>query len=613
MIAHETIEAVKSRVAVGEIVGETVQLKQRGSSLIGLCPFHSEKSPSFHVRESYYHCFGCGVSGNVISFVMETQGLNFPDAVTLLAERAGIEVKRTGKSESIGQARDTKVLYEIMDQALSYYQLLLKKSDSVVIEYIKKRGLTKQTIKDFGVGFVPIGWRGLTEHLTKKKYDIELLIKSGLVKRGTSGEPYDTFRGRLIFPVHISGSKIAGFGGRVIPALYSEEELATAPKYLNSPETLIYEKKRILYGLPQAFAAIRASRTVYVVEGYMDVIGFAQVGIRNVVATCGTALTADHVKRLSGLARRVVIVFDADSAGKQAAGRAFELFLNVGVDVSAIFLPEGEDPDSLAASYREKTQPFLESLERRTLLSCRMENYLRDYAALSFATIGAVAKGKVAAELSGLFTRVDNAVERGELVRQAAAKLGVSEQSFESLANPQENLRLPTSAKTVEVVGPGAEAAVDILPHLDRQILCAVMVNRHSLPGAVLSDAILCEGLHPATLRFIFGLEEILSQADKSEPQQKEEILALLKVFGPSWLEQWRKAYDMARDKEVDLNLLFEQCRESVVRIKLKKNRDLIMVQIRDEGTLEEAERMQLFNDQLSLEQRSRGVPQVSK
>jgi DNA primase len=353
MIPQEFIQSLLGRVDIVDVVDRHVKLKKAGANFSACCPFHNEKTPSFTVSPSkqFYHCFGCGAHGNAIGFLMEYSGLAYPEAIRSLAETVGMPVPETQARHDPQRASQAPGLAARMMEALGYYRAQLKKSP-VAIDYLKGRGLSGEVAARYGLGFAPDGWQNLEavfpDYATAELKDTGLVIDSepGEGPGEKRSRRYDRFRNRVMFPILDSRGNVIGFGGRVI----GEGE----PKYLNSPETPLFEKGRELYGLYQARRAIRDANQVIVVEGYMDVVALAQHGVENAVATLGTATTPIHVTKLLRLADNVVFCFDGDAAGRKAAWRALEVSLPVLTDgklVSFLFLPERDDPDSFV---REK-------------------------------------------------------------------------------------------------------------------------------------------------------------------------------------------------------------------------------------------------------------------
>ena len=345
MIPQEFIQSLLGRADIVDVIDRFVKLRKAGANFQALCPFHNEKSPSFSVSPSkqFYHCFGCGAHGNAIGFLMEYSGLAYPEAIRQLAEQYGLEVPETRATYEKSAAAQAPGLVQRMNEALAYYRAELKKSKPA-IDYLKGRGLTGEVAARYGLGYAPDGWQNLEavwpDYATAELKDTGLVIDSD-PEEGRKSRRYDRFRHRVMFPILDSRGHVIGFGGRVIGA--------GEPKYLNSPETPLFEKGRELYGLYQARRAIRDANRVIVVEGYMDVVALAQMGVENAVATLGTATTPVHVGKLLKLADNVVFCFDGDAAGRKAAWRALEVSLPVLADgklVSFLFLPPEDDPDT---------------------------------------------------------------------------------------------------------------------------------------------------------------------------------------------------------------------------------------------------------------------------
>ena len=342
-IPREFIDELLARLDVVEVINRRVPLKKAGKDFKACCPFHNEKTPSFTVSrpKQFYHCFGCGVSGTAITFLMEFEHLSFPEAVEELAGEAGLEVPDTGPARS--GDNPTLPLLEILGEASRYYkdQLRSHTDASTTIAYLKQRGLTGEIAAQFDLGYAPTGWDNLSSTAGNEE-KLDLMVKAGLISKRESGGHYDRFRARVIFPIHDSKGRVIAFGGRLLDK--------GEPKYLNSPETPVFHKGSELYNLHRARSAIAQQQMSIVVEGYMDVLALAQHGIDHCVATLGTATTATHLQRLFRLAPSIVFCFDGDRAGRDAAGRALEIalpLLESGRQVSFLFLPDGEDPDSV--------------------------------------------------------------------------------------------------------------------------------------------------------------------------------------------------------------------------------------------------------------------------
>jgi DNA primase len=355
LIPQSFIADLLNRVDIVDVVGQHVKLKKAGANYQGLCPFHSEKSPSFSVSptKQFYHCFGCGAHGSAISFMMEYAGLGYVDAIEELARSAGLDVPREERTANdVARQQQAMALSEVMSSAADWYRQQLKGSTRAV-EYLKGRGLTGEIAKRYSLGYAPDGWQGLEAVFGPYSNDevAKTLVEGGLVIQGeqSEGSPvkrYDRFRDRVMFPIRNPKGQTIGFGGRILDQ--------GEPKYLNSPETPLFSKGNTLYGLFEARQAIRAQEYVLVCEGYMDVVALAQLGFPNAVATLGTACTANHVRMLLRQTDRIVFSFDGDSAGQRAAQRALEACLPLMSDdkeIRFLFLPTEHDPDSYVRAY----------------------------------------------------------------------------------------------------------------------------------------------------------------------------------------------------------------------------------------------------------------------
>jgi DNA primase len=335
-------ERVKQQADIVRVIGEYVRLKKAGQNFTGLCPFHQEKTPSFsvHATKQFFHCFGCGKSGDVFKFVMEMDKFTFPEAVRAVADKCGIAIPkaRERSPEERRENQQRSALVEIHREAAAFFARALNNSQEgkVAQAYLEDRGLDAQTIVRFGLGYAPSSGDGLLRHL-KSKYPEKLLESAGLFSRDQSGRLFDRFRRRIIFPIAGESGKVIAFGGR---ALGDDN-----PKYLNSPETPIYTKSNVLYHLDRAKEAIRRNDFAILVEGYMDTIAVARAGITNVVASCGTSLAEGQIKLLGRFSRRVVVNYDPDAAGQAATERSLTLLLEKEFDVRVLVLPAGADPD----------------------------------------------------------------------------------------------------------------------------------------------------------------------------------------------------------------------------------------------------------------------------
>ena len=422
MIPDSFIQDLLARVDIVDLVDGYVPLKKAGANYAACCPFHNEKSPSFTVSptKQFYHCFGCGAHGTAISFVMEYQGLGFVDAVKELAGRAGMQVPesegRGFKDEKPGQ---TRTLIDIMARAAAYYKEQLKKSPHA-IEYCKKRGLTGEIAARYGMGYAPDGWQNLQDVFPD--YSNDDLKLAGLVIENEAGRRYDRFRDRLMIPIINTKGDIIAFGGRIIDQ--------GEPKYLNSPETPLFEKGRELFGLPQARQALRETDTAIVTEGYMDVIALAQNGVGNAVATLGTATTATHVSKLLRQVDRIVFCFDGDNAGRKAAWRALENSLEALADnkrLGFIFLPQEHDPDSYIREFGKA------EFDRQVIQAMPLSDFLLKELAQRCDLTSSEGKAQLIYEAKPLLLKLPTPLLRLQLVKRLAEASGFAQTEVERL------------------------------------------------------------------------------------------------------------------------------------------------------------------------------------
>lgn len=421
MIPESFIQDLLARVDIVDLIDGCVPLKKAGANYAACCPFHNEKSPSFTVSPSkqFYHCFGCGAHGTAIGFLMEYQGLGFVETIQDLAARVGMQVpeeERAGRHEERGSVRG---LVEVTTRAAQYYKEQLKQSPKAV-EYLKQRGLTGEIAAKFGIGYAPDGWQNLEAVFAD--YSAPELLAAGLVIENDAGRRYDRFRDRVMFPIINQKGEVIAFGGRVIGP--------GEPKYLNSPETPLFEKGRELFGLPQARQALRDSNVAVVVEGYMDVVALAQHGVGNALATLGTATTAVHVQKLLRQVDRIVFCFDGDNAGRKAAWRALENALEALTDnksIGFIFLPDTEDPDSFVRSNGK------EAFERRVTEAMPLSDFLLRELAQRCDLTSSEGKAKLIFEAKPLLLKLPTPLLRLQLVKRLAEASGFVQSEVERL------------------------------------------------------------------------------------------------------------------------------------------------------------------------------------
>jgi DNA primase len=540
-IPEDKVLEIKNAADIVDLVSEVVHLKKSGKNFLGLCPFHSEKTPSFSVspEKQIFHCFGCGVGGNIFSFIMKHDGLAFPEAARTLAKRYGIIIPKQsltpGQKKRIGERQS---LLDINRQAMDFFCRALRSQTTGIqaMTYLKKRGLSPEIIDKFHLGYAPKGWDNLLNFISKKGVPLALFEKSGLVlpKKDKRGY-YDRFRDRIIFPILDVNQEVIGFGGRVL-----DDSL---PKYLNSPETLVYNKSRSLYGLYTAKDKCRTTNTIFIVEGYLDLLSLQQHGIENSVATLGTALTEDHVRLLTRYAPRMVLVYDSDEAGIRSALRCVDIFWKEHVDFSRgdvfreekadthiLVLPNEHDPDSfLLENGRELFQEA--ASQAPGIITFLIEQAIDKH--------GLTTEGKirVIAELQRPLATINDNVARSLYVKQLAEQIGIDEKIV------LEKVREHRSAKSKKE-SDGRRDLADKGSRLEKQIIAMMLQFPAILPAIKMYNVV--EYIENDVLKSIGKtvLENQLSSAEQIselltsiEDPVQENLIATLAMIEESWDE----------------------------------------------------------------------------
>ena len=469
------VEDVRAAADIVKVVGDYVQLRKAGANMMGLCPFHQEKTPSFavHPGKQIFHCFGCGAGGDVFKFVMMVENLTFPEALERLADKAGITLVHSGGKGKDSKSEERTALYKIHELAAKFYagQLTGTGEGRAARAYLMDRGLRDEVIGRFLLGYAPRDGRALTRHLSSSGFDDDVLEKSGLVLRDATGaRHFDRFRGRIIFPIANESGKAIAFGGRAM----GDEQ----PKYLNSPETPIYTKSRVLYHLDRGGKAIRKQDYAILVEGYMDCIAVDSCGIENVVASCGTSLTDAHVRLLSRYSRRVVVNYDPDSAGVAATERSLNALLETGFEVKVLALPGGLDPDSFIRKQGDA--------EYRRVLAAAPGyiDYVTDRAIATHGLNTPQGKLAVANAVLPYLARMPNPIMRREMTDRLAARAHVDDRAL------REELKRAAIERRPDVSRPREYKASAAERKLLRAFLESQEVLDEFLP-ALVSDGIL--------------------------------------------------------------------------------------------------------------------------
>ena len=459
MIDQETIQRIMDAARIEEVIGDFVSLKKRGANHIGCCPFHNEKTPSFYVSPSkgIFKCFGCGEAGDVVKFLMKHEHYTYPEALRWLADKYHIEIKEEEQTEEEKQRQTERDgLFHVSEFAQKYFADLLYNDEmgrAVGLSYFHGRGLSDEVIKRFGLGYCLDEWSNFTDHALKNGYSLQVLEKTGLtIVKEDTGKQYDRFRGRVMFPIYSISGRVLGFSGRV---LTSEKQAA---KYVNSPDSDIYNKSRILYGLYQARAAIAKADKCYLVEGNVDVISMHQSGVENTVASCGTSLTVEQIRLIKRYTQNVTVLYDGDKAGVKAALRAIDLLFAEGMHVRLVLFPDDEDPDSYAQKYGStQLQEFLASHEDNFIM-------YKTRVLLDGVKDDPIRKAELVSETARSIALVADLLERSEYIRQCSQMLRVSEEALgtavaRAIGSARQKVAEESGERRVESGEQGADGA----------------------------------------------------------------------------------------------------------------------------------------------------------
>lgn len=482
MISKETIEKVFDQARVEEVIGDFVQLKRSGSNMKGLSPFVNEKSPSFMVSpvKQIWKDFSSGKGGNSVTFLMEHEHFTYPEAIKYLANKYGIEVEETiVTNEDLEQANEKESMYLVSEFARDYFHKTMLNTDegqAIGLSYFKERGFTKDTIEKFQLGYSPDSWDAFTKEALGKAYKLEYLEKTGLtIVKQEDGKTFDRFKGRVMFPIQSMSGRVLGFGGRI---LTNDKKAA---KYLNSPESEIYHKSKVLYGIFQAKQAIAKQDTCYLVEGYTDVIQFNQSGIENVVASSGTALTPDQIRLVNRLTNNITVLFDGDAAGLRASIRGIDLILEAGMNVKVCSFPDGEDPDSFAKnnSYDVLKQYLDEN--SKDFIQFKADLLVKE------ANNDPIKKAELIRDMVNSISKISDFIKREIYIKECSRIMDITEEVIRNtLAQIEKkdvsdaNKKFTEEKKAFEVHKNNENlqpAKIDILYELEQKIIEILLVN----------------------------------------------------------------------------------------------------------------------------------------
>ncbi|MCC9166173.1 DNA primase [Pontibacter harenae] len=483
LIPKETVDQILAQADITEVVGDFVSLKKKGQNMWACCPFHHEKSPSFSVSpaKGIYKCFGCGKAGNSVQFIMDVEGTSFPEALKYLAKKYGIDIpEETADPEYAKEQNERDSLFIVSDFANNHYQQNLHQHEQGGIgqSYLKQRSLGSNTIRKFELGYSLDAWSDLTDTALKAGFQQKYLEATGLTIAKEDGKKYDRFRGRVMFPIHNISGRVVGFGARTLKTNDKK-----SPKYLNSPESEIYHKSNVLYGLFQAKQAIRMQDMCYMVEGYLDVLSLHQGGIENVVASSGTSLTEGQIKLISRYTQNITVLYDGDAAGIKASLRGIDLILESGLNVSVVTFPEGEDPDSYIHKVGDTAfKAFIEQ-NAQDFISFKTSLYAEE------AKGNPVKKAEAIKEIVASIAKIPDSIKRTVFFRSCSLIFDIDEQALISEYNKiqlQDRRQQPKTGSpsfdasfeqydapfpTLEPEPEQEESDVDVLKRYEREIV----------------------------------------------------------------------------------------------------------------------------------------------
>ncbi|MGB3587662.1 MAG: DNA primase [Tunicatimonas sp.] len=466
MIPQEVVDEIKSRTDVLEVIGDYVNLKKNGSNFRGFSPFNNERTPSFYVVPSkgFFKDFSSGKAGDAITFLMDAEGMSYVEAIKHLAKKYGIDIPEEEATDEELEARNERdSVFIVMKYAAEYYRENLWKSDegrSIGLTYLQERGFSDETIDAFSLGYSFDQWDGLLQSALKKGYKKEFLVKAGLViQKEEDNKEYDRFRGRVMFPVHNISGRVLAFGARMLGNA-KEGAASRQPKYINSPETLIYHKSDVLYGLYQAKQNIRQEDNCYLVEGYTDVIALYQAGVKNAVASSGTSLTQEQIRLIGRYTQNVTVLFDSDPAGLKASFRGIDMILEGGLQVKAVMLPEGDDPDSLSQKMdATELQNFLKE-HRTDFINFKTQVYQRE------AENDPIRQAELIREVVASIAKVPDPIQRQVYVKVTSNQLEIDEQTLVTEMNKIHRQQARTSQNRGRLM----EEETQALPEADLSI-----------------------------------------------------------------------------------------------------------------------------------------------
>jgi len=582
------IDEIKERLDIVQVVSEYIQLKKVGANYRALCPFHSEKTPSFYVSSSrqIFKCFGCGKGGNVFQFIMDIEGIEFSEALQILAKKAGVELKKESPQKRTERQRQ----YEICEIAAKFFETQMRrtKGGKKAKNYLLSRGISEESIKEWRLGYAPNTWQGLSDFLVGRGYKREEIVKAGLaVKRENVSDysqgSYDRFRGRIMFPIFDIQGNVIGFGGRITEEQKEKmkKEKGEAPaKYINTSNTLIYDKSRVLYGLHKAKTSIREKDEIILVEGYTDVILSSQAGAKNVVSTSGTALTSLQLKILSRYSKNLTLCFDMDIAGEAATKKGIDIAQVQGFNIKIVSLPNEKDP---ADVIKENPEKWLDLIKE----SKEIINFYFDKCFLQFNPRKVEDKKKIAEILLPLISRIQNKIEQGYWVQKLANAINTNEEVvWEEIKRITNTYQFPAnSTNNVSEIGDSFTKVSEQKKDQQRQIEERLLMMLLQVPEEIKKDD---------SIKFSFPEGQMIFDALKEKkkiPKELEEFVAELEL---------QFEIEKEKDPTIDIKKEIEFCVLRLKDLSREKRMKKIIKEIKEAESQNDKEKVSKLLEELN-------------
>lgn len=566
---EEVIERILEKIDIVDVISRYVHLKRSGKNFLGLCPFHTEKTPSFSVspEKQIFKCFGCGKGGNAIHFLQEYEGLSFREALEMLATEAGVDLSSYRRSATSGKKEEKTYLYELNKSTAQFFHRHLQKVPNKAFDYLQQRKITKEIIQLFMLGYAPDSWDELVQYLKKKGFQLQEAEKLGLVSLSSRQNYIDKFRDRLMFPIFDLNKNIVGFGGRVLD---SKDETA---KYINSPESLIYHKSKILFGLSHAKDAIRKEKFVIFVEGYFDFLRLFQGGIENVVATLGTAFTEEHARLIKRFTDKVYLCYDADKAGLNAILKAALLIINHQFEIYTILLPAGEDPDSFVARYgKEEFYNYLKE-------ALSFQDFYIYYLQHQFELDKIGGQQKAREFVIQTLSEIEDEIVRNRLVQEASFVINISPRILVEAIQKNRQRGRKFKKKNEEHTVPASRE--NTIPIEEREILVLLLQNNPDVIGLILSQITFDDFKNKVAREIFVKICEMYDDLGEIKPSTVLASIhedAVINELTKKLMEPYHNPIQYARDviKKLKLKHLREQL--EIITVKIKKMNDLASI-----------------------------------